>query len=556
MKNHLEILKWQLKQVKPFILSIIIVVFLGTFLSLCGVGIAVLSKYLIDYASEGEWSFSLSYLFLFALLIIIQILLQSFSSIISSRTNELLSNRIRKESFEHISRAYWLDINSYHSGDILTRLTSDVAVVSNALVNAMPHILTLIVRIAAAFLALMFFDPVLALLAFILGPITVLFSRYWAKKLKKYHIKAQEHESVYRSFINDCLQNLTTVKSFCAEKECSEKMDRLQGERMHWSLRRKRIETMSGSILSIGYWAGYFLAFIWGIAGLSKGAATFGTLAAFLQLVEQLQSPFTELTFILPHFVSAEASAERLMEFEKLRMEEIKADIPSWSSVGIKFDNVSFAYPNSDLLLKDISFSISPSETVALTGKSGEGKTTLVRLMLTLLQPDKGKILLTNKNGEELEVCPSYRNLIAYVPQGNTAFSGTIAENLRIGFPGATDKDLEDALHAACAWDFVKTTPKGLYTEIGERGLGLSDGQAQRIALARAFLRKSQILILDEATSELDIETEEKILSSINAFNPGQTCIIITHRMAALEKSDKILAIEKGSLVELNKSVT
>jgi ABC-type multidrug transport system fused ATPase/permease subunit len=327
-------------------------------------------------------------------------------------------------------------------------------------------------------------------------------------------------------------------------------MGSIQDGMVNLAFKKSRISSAANGVLNLGYWAGYFLALGWGILKLSAGAASFGTLTAFLQLVGQIQGPFIGLAYTYPKIISAMASAGRLMELENIRVEDTGENTPSWSAAGIKFSHVSFSYENEKEVLKDVSFQIPRGRTAALVGPSGHGKTTIVRLLLSFIKPERGRVCFMGPGGDEITAGPSTRSMISYVPQGNTLFSGTIAENLLWGYPEASAEDMREALERACALEFVEGLPDGINTVIGEKGLGLSEGQAQRLAIARALIRKAPVLILDEATSALDIDTEGKILKSVAALDPSPACLIITHRATALEICSRVFRIEDGHLAE------
>jgi ATP-binding cassette, subfamily B, bacterial len=556
LKNFLAVSKWMAGQARPFLFSLIIITVIGSILSLCGVSIAITSKRMIDYASSGNLHNAAQAAGLFGALIILMIGLRAVETILSAKVIELLFNSIRQKLFNKTLLSQWLDLSKYHSEDILTRMTSDISAVTGGLVSLMPNMISLGVGLAAAFITLLTFDVKLAVLAFIISPASIIFSRVFGRKLKHIYVKMQEAESSSRSFIHEALQNIVVVKAFCLEESSVRRVDSLQKEKLDWVVRRSRMVSGTSSMLSLGYWMGYFLAFGWGAFRLSSNAITFGTLAAFLQLVEQVQGPFVGLAYSLPQLISAFASAGRLMELEDMKQDKEVSTVPHWNSAGVRLAGVTFAYDCDKPVLKDVHADIEPGELVALVGPSGKGKTTLIRLLLSLAYPTNGHIYFNDGQGERLEACSTTRALISYVPQGNTLFSGTIAENLRVGSPQAKEAELEMAARAACAWEFIEKLPEGLNTVIGERGLGLSEGQAQRIAIARAIIRKAPILIFDEATSALDAGTEMKVLEAIKNLNCSRTCIIITHRTAAMDICHKVLKLENGELQQQCSKIT
>jgi ATP-binding cassette, subfamily B, bacterial len=550
VRKLFEYFKWIAKKSKHFTGYIVIIMALDAVSALSGVAIAILSKNLIDNAANGLMNKAFVFAAMFGGLILASLGLRAISSMISIKTRELLSNDIRQKLFAKIANTQWLSISKYHSGDVLTRLTSDVGTVSSSVVDTLPSILSLGIQLTAAFATLLYFEPGLAILAFILGPFTVLFSRIWGKKLKTIHVKVQESESAYRAFIQEAVENILIVKTFRMENRSVENINKLHKNRIKWVVQRNKTSVAASTILGLGYWAGYFMAFCWGAVKLSKGTTTFGTLTAFLQLVEQVQGPFIGLSSTLPQIIAAMVSAGRLMELEKLPLEECFGELPPYTSTGLCFRDITYSYPNSKPVLKNISTTIYSGEIVALVGPSGEGKTTFIRMILALLKADHGDTFFIDSYGTQFNVSAQTRDWISYVPQGNTLFSGTIAENLKAGYPNASLEELEWAIQAACASDFISELPNGIDTAIGEKGIGLSEGQAQRIAIARALLRKTPILILDEATSSLDMNTEMKVLQSIQEMQPQRTCIVITHRPSALSICSRVLKLKDGRLME------
>lgn len=550
VRKNFEIFIWIKGQIRPFILSFIMIIVLNSILSLCGVGMAVLSKNLIDSASAGDRSRMINVIIAFAAIILLQVGLQMVISPMTAGLQEKLSNRIRRGTFAHIITSEWEDFSRYHSGELLTRLTRDIGMMVNIIVNSIPGIFSFGVGLLAAFGTLFIYEPVLALFAFVLGPAALLLSRLFGRRIKKFHVEMQESEGAYRSFIHESIQNLLIIKAFGLEEKTIGKIGRLQNNMVNLVLGRSRVSAATNSVLSIGYWLGYFFAFGWGVLRLSDGEASFGTLAAFLQLVGQIHGPFIGLAYTYPRLVSAMASAGRLMEIEGMKTEARDYEAKKWPSAGIVFEDVSFFYEEEKPVLKEVSAEIKPGETIALMGPSGDGKTTLIRLILSFIKPRRGRVFFENAHGEYMEACAASRLLVSYVPQGNTLFSGTISENLRLGYPGASEVELKAAAVGACAWEFIEKLPEGLNTIIGERGLGLSEGQAQRIAIARALLHKAPVLILDEATSALDAETEKRVLLAIKGLSNTPTCIVITHRPSALEICSRVMRLQEGRLVE------
>lgn len=549
-KRFFEYVKWIANNAKGIKKSLVIIIILDAITSLASVAIAIFSKNLIDNAVSGAMSRAILYAGLFGTLILANLGIRAASSVLSVRTYELLANSIRKKMFSRITKTEWISVTKYHSGDILTRLTSDVGAITTGVVDTLPSIISLCVQLIAAFGTLLYYEPMLAILAFILGPFTVLFSRIWGRKLKKLQTKVQESESAYRSFIQEAIENMMIVKAFRLEEKNVDKISALHGIRLSWVMKRNITSVVASTVLGIGYWVGYFLAFCWGALKLSRGTTTFGTLTAFLQLVSQVQGPFVGLARMIPQVIAAMASAGRLMEIEALPLETISNKLPSRLKAGINLQDVTFSYNDNRPILAKLTANIQPGEIVGLVGPSGEGKTTLIRILLALLKPDMGSATLVVEDGREFMVSADTRDWISYVPQGNTLFSGTIEENIKSGFPEASAEEVEAAARAACATDFIEELSEGIKSKIGERGIGLSEGQAQRISIARALLRKAPVLILDEATSALDMDSEMRILKGIYEMKPSRTCIVITHRQTALRICSRILRLQDGRLIE------
>lgn len=550
LKKITFFIKWMYGKIKPFIYKIVLIIIINSLSSLCSVGIALASKNLVDSAVAGQFDLTIRRGIWFALFILALLALNAASTMLSVRVNETIYNSINLDIYKSLSYSDWIAFSKYHSDDILTRMTSDVDIVVNGITGVIPGMIALSVQLLAAFIALFSIDKVLGILAFMLGPLTLLFYWFFSKKLRSMHLKIQELEGIYRAVTHESILNMIIVKAFTMEKKSRERIKNIQKEQLDVLIRRNYISVLAGSSFSIGYWAGYFLAFGWGTMRLSRGTATFGSLTAFLQLVGQIQSPFIQLARSIPQLIATEASAGRIIELEQIQPEIHDEDKLKWTRAGIRFENISFSYADSEIpVMENADLEIVPGEIVGIVGPSGEGKTTVIRLLLALIKPTGGKLYLVNGN-EKNEVTAACRGIISYVPQGNTLFSGTIEENLGIANPDATSEEIEEALKQADAWQFIQEMPDGLQTRIGENALRLSEGQAQRISIARAFIKKSAILLLDEATSALDSKTERNILESIQKMRPARTCIIITHRPSALSICNRVFRIKDGKLEE------
>jgi ABC-type multidrug transport system fused ATPase/permease subunit len=550
LKTIWKTIIWLSKKLRrKFLLQFFLLIFIGVFVSLINVSFSIATKYVIDKAQKGNLNGFWVGAIIFAALLLANVILRAVDSILSARFTTSVENVLRRELFENLTRSDWSAFLKYHSDDFLTRLTSDVSVVAQGITGTLPDMVALGANILAAMAVLLFYSPMLAVFAFVLGPAGVLFSRIWGREIKQYHLKIQESESGIRENLHESLQNMLIVKAFRLEERSAERVNGLQKEKLINTIHRAWAGTFANIVLSVSYYTGYCLAFFWGAfqIAVTRGAFSFGTFSAFLQLVGQVQGPFSALASSIPQLIQSYASAGRLMEIDAIPQETAGSEPVRLSEAGLRFANVNFAYRPQQPILNGASFEVKPGEISAVTGPSGEGKTTMAHLMLCLLKPELGSISFIDGSGGTLTDANPRVN-IAYVPQGNTLFSGTISDNLRLGAPGATNEEMEEALRAACAWKFVRELPEGLETTLGEHGIGLSEGQAQRIAIARAFIKKSPVLILDEATSALDGDTEFEVLSHVNEM--GRTCIIITHRMSALSVCNRVYRISEGKITD------
>lgn len=538
-------MSWLLRFMKPFWPQLTLIVVVDSLLSLIGVATAIISKQAIDAATTGMQSALLMNIAIFAVVAFVNLGVASAMSMFSVVVNERLAYSVRRSVFKRILDAKWAECAKYHSGDLLTRVTSDINAVAGGITSVLPSIVALIVRFIAAFFTLLVYEPRLSLFAFLLGPVAVLASRVLGKRMKRIQIKVQESESAYRSYMQETFANLTIVKAFAYKDAAVEDLEALQNNRMKWITRRNRLSILTGLVLSGSYWVSYLVAFGWGTYQMSLGLITYGTMTAFMQLIQQVQGPIMGLAQTVPQIIGIAASSERIMTLSNFEEEAYVGTISGAQAIGVRISGVDVSYADGDPVLKNLSMDIKPGETVALRGASGIGKTTLVRVLLSLLSPNAGSVEYYNNTGESVAANPGVRGLIAYVPQGNTLFSGTIGDNLRMGKGTASREEMAHALERACAWEFVSQLPNGIDTAVGERGLGLSEGQAQRIAIARALLRGAPFLILDEATSALDAVTEAKILEHLGEVKKACTCLLITHREAAVKLCDRQIMLEQ-----------
>ena len=553
LKEFFIKIKWILSHAKPVIPFLIFTTVISSASSLISVYNTLISKSLIDNAIGSNTSQVIKYLIIMISITLGMMLLNPITSLLSTHASTKLNQNIQNKMFEHIEYSSWLEQSKFHSVSLLTRITSDVATISSTLLSTIPNIISILVTLLASFSTLIYLAPSIAIIAIFIGPFLVLVSRYFSKKLKDLYKKAQEEDVKYRAFIQESVQNIMIVKTFCMEKINMDRLIQIQNNKYNIAMKNTKLSAMTGLAMSLCSNLAYFTIFCWGALNISTGVTTYGTFTAMLQLYGKVQSPFSSLASMFPGLISTIAAAERLMELEEIPLEKSsEKEVIDFINPEITFEDVSFEYKKGIKIINDINLTIPYGETIAFVGPSGEGKTTLIRLILALINPSSGKVYLKENNKKD-SFNRDYRNLISYVPQGNTLFSGTIEDNLRYGNFEATEEEIYEALKNACALDFVNELENGIKTVIGEKATGISEGQAQRLAIARSFLRKKPILILDEATSALDPETEVSVLKSVKSLPHKPTCIIITHRPSALNICHRIIRLEKGHLKQVNK---
>lgn len=456
--------------------------------------------------------------------------------------------RMKERVFSRLFRKKWQQVSVYTSGNILNRLTGDVSVTANGVSTLLPRLISLITRLISGVVVLLYIDTWFTVIVLTVGTVLLLVSRLYGRYVKKVHADCQQSEGDTRFFMQESLENWTVLQSFGVTGWLTRRLQGLQRKNFGYKMHRATLGGVASTVIHLLFSGCYYVAVAWGAWRLSVGLITYGTLTAFLQIVNQVQAPFRNMSGVLPLYYNMMASAERLMELENLEDEQVDTRQETGDFLGLRAENLSFAY-DRDPVLKETSLHIKKGECVAIAGDSGIGKSTFFKLLLGFLEPQSGRVVCDTATGE-LAAGAVTRRYFSYVPQGNLLLSGSIRQNLVFCKETATDDALWSALEIADLKDFVLQLPDGLDTQLGERGLGLSDGQLQRLAIARGVLYDAPVLLLDEATSALDEQTEERVLHNLRRLS-DKTCICISHRPAALRICDRVLQIRDGKFEEV-----
>lgn len=545
---------WIVRNSKPQAVNIILLALVYGVMAYTGVAMAQLSRHIVDSAAyDRNWNAVLFFGCMLLALTLFQVAIRIFANITVFNVNAKLEIHLKSKLFDCMLKKPYEKITSFHTGELLNRLTSDVTVITNTITTIIPNVCYFIVKLVGAFVILFTIDWKFSIVLVIGGALLMMVALLFKGSLKNLHKKAQESDGKTRSFMQESLSSILVVKVFNAYDRIKAESDKLQQNNFKVKRKRNYISIFSSTGFAFVFSAAYLYGLVWGSFSILEGVITYGVLTEILSLVSQIQSPIQGLTSILPTYYQALASAERIMEFEEYPDEHCETDSSDIdinkiydSLSSIEFDNITFAY-DRETVLENTSLSIKKGDFVVITGISGIGKSTLTKLLLDVFTVDKGEIYLKLNDGSKLHVDKNLRSMFAYVPQGNLLLSGTIRDNISFVRPGATDDEIMQAAQIACA-DFIEDLPEGLDTVIGEKGLGLSEGQVQRVAIARALICKCPVILLDEATSALDEQTEIKLLKNIENLK-DKTCILISHKKAANKVCNKEVRIEDKKII-------
>ncbi len=545
---------WILRNTKAQLGYVVLLGILSALIAYAGVAMAQLARGIVDSAAyDRDMNKVIIYAVALLALTMTQIGMGVFNNVMSFNANAKLEIVLKSKLFETMIKKDYAKVTSFHTGELMNRLTSDIGVITGAIVNIIPNVIYFLVKLVGILIILFSIDWRFAIVFVIGGAIVMTFLLLFKGKLKNMHKRAQESDGKTRSFMQESLASLLVIKVFNRYKRITDESDKLQMN--NFRIRRKRNYISIGASLgfSVVFTLGYMYGLVWGSFMILSGAITYGILTEILALVSQIQTPVQGLTSVVPQYYQALASAERIIEIEefpdeheyddneKIDNEKLYSELSS-----VEFENITFAY-DRDTVLEDTSLSIKKGDFVVITGISGIGKSTLTKLLLDVFPVKKGEIYFKLNDGGKVYADRNTRCMFAYVPQGNFLLSGTIRENISFVRPDASDEEIMAAAKIACA-DFIEELPEGLNTVLGEKGMGLSEGQVQRVAIARAILCNAPMIILDEATSALDEATEIRLLRNIENLK-NKTCILISHKKAANEVCNKEVRIEDKKII-------
>ena len=540
--------KWIWQTAKPQLPLLVLLIFGNALSSVCAVSVALFSKRIVDAAQNGDLDRLLRTGLGLLAIVILQIALRILDNSLSVRISGKLEMVCKRRLFSAILQKEYSAVTAYHSGELMTRLTSDITVVTDNATVLLPTATAMVTRLVFAFAVIVSLDVRFALLLLAAGVLLFVCTRAFRGKIKQLHKTVQASDGRLRAFLQESIESLLAVQVFGVQDKVTREADVRQAENFDAKIRRNRWSIAANAGFLAVFSFGTLFTLVWCGWRLAAGAITFGTLTALLQLVNQVQTPLTNLSGLMPKYYSMLSSAERLLEIEALPDDDAQADetaVPAQGFEAARFQGVSFAYGQNEVFT-DADFEIRKNDFVVISGISGIGKSTLFKLLLGVLTPDGGEISVT-AGGRTYPADKNTRGLFAYVPQGNLLFSGTVRDNIRFIKEDATEEEVLRAAKIACADTFIEELPAGLDTLLGEGGSGLSEGQMQRIAVARAILTDAPVLLLDEATSALDEETEARLLSNIRALE-NKTCLIISHKKAAYAVCTRELTVKDGTV--------
>lgn len=552
-------MKWMYHYSIRYKKAIVWYVFLGVFGTFFGLGTGIVTKRIIDAVTGQDTGAILPAAAAYIGMSLFEILISAWSSRISAKIKIMVQQEIRSDVFGQVLSSDWEELSKYHSGDLLNRLNTDVNTVSNSVINWIPDLITSLVQFVSTLVLILYYDPVLSVLALMSAPVTIGMSRFLMKKIRYHNVRMLEANSNLMAFNEESFQNLQYIKSFDLIRKYISLFNRRQDDYKKVFLDYNRFSVYTSSVMSLLGMVVTGVCFGWSAYRLWTGFITYGTMTLFLQQSGRLSGSFSNLVMQVPNAINAATSAGRIMSITQLPRETV-ADVreaeafqefaKKTGGISVRIRDLEFRYlDGKKVVFSNVSMDAEPCQVTALVGTSGGGKTTMMKILTGLVKIREGKAWL-EAQGRHLDISAASRRLFAYVPQGNTMMSGTIRENLCLIQSKATDEEIWKVLKETCADEFVKNLPEGLDTCLKERGGGLSEGQLQRLSIARALLCDASVLLLDEATSALDIETERRLLKNIMESARNKTCIVTTHRPSVLTMCSRVYQVS-GQSIEL-----
>ncbi len=561
IKLFIDQLFWIYQYAKRYKVAMLFYTLLGIVGTIISLGSSIISKELIDIITGHKTGLIIHIFIIMIGMNVFTSITNLFSNYASSWISMKVNSEIKADVFSKILITDWESLTNYHTGDLMTRWSSDVSNISSGVLNFLPNLFIFTFRFIGAFAVVIYYDWTFAIFAFIGMPVSLILSKTLMRRMVNNNQKSANLNAKISGFNQEAFSNIQTIKAFDLIGLYVKRLKELQKEYIDMSLGFQKMSMGTSIVLStVGLLVSYS-SYGWGIYRVWSGVISYGTMTMFLGLSGTLTTTLHNLTSLIPTAISLTTSAGRLMDIVEMPREDysnddlVKTFYENNKSTGIslKMSDVNYTYKTGTEVFEGASLEVNPHEIIALVGPSGEGKTTMLRLILSLMQTQDGTAYLMGEGQDNaVPLTPSTRKLFSYVPQGNTMFSGTIAENMRNVKPEATDEEIIEALKGACAWEFVEKLPAGINSEIKERGGGFSEGQAQRLSIARALLRDAPILLLDEATSALDVATERRVLRNIMQDEQPRTCIVTTHRPTVLSACTRVYAIRDKKCVILN----
>ena len=540
-------LRWLYQYNKKYLWAVSLLALVAAGISGGFILLALVSRKILDIATgSAKGSIPICCVLLLGI-IALQAILNIINANLRIRVMTRLEMNLRQRMFTLLLKKQYADVKQIHSGEILNRLTSDIDIIVSGIIDIIPQFISILTKLAGGLAVLFVVDYKFTFIILAIGLLVVFCSRLYSGRYRSLHKEVQRTNGKVRSFLQECVENIVVIKSFVNEEPIRNQLEQYQQQNYQIRKKRTAISNVANTAVYVLFTSGYYAALVWGALRIATGQMTFGTVTAFLQIIDQIKAPFRNMSGLLPQYYSMTASAERLMELEALPEEEHCTEIQNVRSYydemqGIHLEHASFFYEDGEKVLEDASLTIKKGTFMAVIGPSGAGKSTLIKLLLNLATVQKGRLYIETTTGRT-EIDAGMRALFAYVPQGNLMLSGSVRENILFGNQNVSEVEMRRAAEIACIAEDIETFSEGYDTILGERGIGLSEGQAQRLAIARAILSEAPILLLDECTSALDSDTEERLLENLKQLK-NRTILCISHKDATIHSCDKIVRLE------------